>query len=159
MPKKKLKKADPADLVTIPFDKLILSHGEIGIHRGRKHGFRDVFGFRTLQNVPFIRLAKKVKAAYEGADVPRHKGWPAQRETMKWFVDQGADALYQLKDDVSVYKEPDGIYALAEGNHRALALYILGAGDIRARVIKRSPTRTWSRVGGSSVVRAFRPSR
>ena len=157
--KKKPKKADPADLITIPFDKLVLSHGEIGIHRGRKYGFRDVFGFRTLQNVPFIRLAKKVKAAYEGTDVPRHKGWPAQRETMKWFVDQGTDALYQLKDDILVYKEPDGIYALAEGNHRALALYVLGADSLRARVTKRQPARMWTRVGGASVVRAYRPSR
>ena len=157
--KKKPKKADPAALITIPFDNLTLSHGEIGIHRGRKYGFRDVFGFRTLQNVPFVRLAKKVKAAYEGTDVPHHKGWPAQRDTMQWFVDQGADALYQLKDDVLVYKEPNGIYALAEGNHRALALYILGADSIRARVTKRQPPRVWSRVGGSQVVRAFRPSR
>ena len=160
MPKKKKpKKAEPADLITIPMDKLVLSHGEIGIHRGRKYGFRDVFGFRTLQNVPFVRLAKKVKAAYEGTDVPRHKGWPAQRETMKWFVDQGVDELYRLAGDMLVYKEPDGIYALAEGNHRALALYILGAENIRAYVIKRSPVRMWSRVGaGASVVRAFRPS-
>jgi hypothetical protein len=160
MPKKKLKKADPASLITIPFDKLILSHGEIGIHRGRKHGFRDVFGFRTLQNQPFVRLAKKVKAAYEGTDVPRHKGWSAQRDTMKWFVDRGADAMYQLSDDILVYKEPDGIFALAEGNHRALALFIMGADSIRARIIKRPPARVWAgRVGGSQVVRAFRPSR
>lgn len=161
MPKKKKpKKADPADLITIPFDKLVLSHGEIGIHRGRKFGFRDVFGFRTLQNVSFVRLAKKVKAACEGTDVPRHKGWPAQRETMRWFVDQGAEALYQLNDDILVYKEPDGIYALAEGNHRALALYVLGAESIQAHIIKKQPVRAWSRVGGGShVVRAFRPSR
>jgi hypothetical protein len=158
--KKKTKKADPADLITIPFVNLVLSHGEIGIHRGRKHGFRDVFGFRTLQNVPIAKLAKKVKAAYEGTDVPRHKGWPAQQETLRWFVDQGVDALYQLKADVLVYKEPDGIYALADGNHRALALYILGADSVRAKVIKRKPVRMWSRVGGGSqVVRAFRPSR
>ena len=160
MPKKKKpRKADPAELITIPFDNLVLAHGEIGIHRGRKYGFRDVFGFQTLQNVPLVRLAKKVKAAYEGTDVPRHKGWPAQRETMKWFVDRGAEALYQLNDDMLVYKEPDGIYALAEGNHRALALYLLGADSIRARIIKRKPVRMWSRVGsGTSVVRAFRPS-
>lgn len=161
MPKKKKpKKADPAEMVTIPFDNLVLAHGEIGIHRGRKYGFRDVFGFQTLQNVPFVRLAKKVKAAYEGTDVPRHKGWAAQRETMKWFVDQGADALYRLKDDMLVYKEPDGIFALAEGNHRALALYILGQDNIRARIIKRKPVRMWSRLGGgTSVVRAYRPTR
>ena len=160
MSRKKTKKADPADLIAIPFDKLVLSHGEIGIHRGRKYGFRDVFGFRTLQNVPFVRLAKKVKAAYAGTDVPRHKGWPAQRETMKWFVDQGVDALYQLSGDILVYKEPDGIYAVAEGNHRAMALYLLGADNIRARVIKRPPARVWAgRVGGAQVMRAYRPSR
>jgi len=160
MPKKKKpKKANPADLITISVDNLVLSHREIGIHRGRKHGFRDVFGFQTLQNVPFVRLAKKVKAAYEGTDVPHHKGWPAQRETMQWFVERGADAMYQLKDDILVYKEPDGIYALAEGNHRALALYIMGADSLRARVIKRPPPRVWSRVGGTQVTRAFRPSR
>ena len=131
------KKKRPEDLITIPFGDLILAHGEIGVHRGRKYGFRDVFGFRTLRDLPFTRLAKKVKAAYEGKDVPKHKGWPAQRETLKWFVDKGSEAMYQLKDDIRVYKRRGGIYAVAEGNHRSLALYILGADSIRAAVVKR----------------------
>ena len=131
------KKKSPEDLITIPFDKLILAHGEIGVHRGRKYGFRDVFGFRTLQGLPFTKLAKKVKAAYEGTDVPDHKGWPKQREVLTWFVDKGPDAMYQLKDDIRVYKGRDGTYALAGGNHRALALYIMGADGIRASVEPR----------------------
>ena len=150
-------KQSPEALVTIPFDNLVLTHSEIGVHRGRKYGFRDVFGFRTLQGMPFTRLAKKVKAAYEGADVPGHKGWSAQRETMKWFVDQGADAMYQLKDDIRVYKDADGIYALAEGNHRSLALYILGADSIRAAVVKRKPAQFWTRPSfGGRILRTFR---
>jgi hypothetical protein len=139
------KKKDPADLVTIPFDKLVLEHREIGVHRGRKYGFRDVFGFKTLLDQPFTKLAKKVKAAYEGSDVPSHKGWPKQQETLKWFVDQGAEAMYQFKDDILVYKRHDGIYGLAEGNHRSLALYIMGSDSIRAAVVKRASPR-WSRV-------------
>ena len=131
------KKKPPEDLITIPFDKLLLAHGEIGVHRGRKYGFRDVFGFRTLQGLPFTKLAKKVKAAYEGTDVPDHKGWPKQREVLTWFVDKGPDAMYQLKDDIRVYKGRDGTYALAGGNHRALALYIMGADGIRASVDKK----------------------
>jgi hypothetical protein len=131
-------KKKPEDLITIPFDALVLAHGEIGIHRGRKYGFRDVFGFRTLQDLPFTRLAKKVRDAYEEKAVPKHKGWPKQREVLKWFVDQGSEALYQLKDDIRVYKHPTaGIYYLAGGNHRALALYIVGAERIRAAVEKR----------------------
>ena len=128
------KKKSPEDLITIPFDKLILAHGEIGVHRGRKYGFRDVFGFRTLQGLPFTKLAKKVKAAYEGTDVPDHKGWPKQREVLTWFVDKGPEAMYQLKDDIRVYKGRGGTYALAEGNHRALALYIMGGDGVRASV-------------------------
>ena len=131
------KKKPPEDLITIPFDKLLLAHGEIGVHRGRKYGFRDVFGFRTLQGLPFTKLAKKVKAAYEGTDVPDHKGWPKQREVLTWFVDKGPDAMYQLKDDIRVYKGRDGTYDLREGNHRALALYIMGADGIRASVEPR----------------------
>ena len=150
------KKKKPEDRITIPFDDLIMAHGEIGVHRGRKYGFRDVFGFKTLQDLPFTRLAKKVKAAYEGTDVPKHKGWPAQREVLKWFVDKGPEAMYQLKDDIRVYKHPNraGIYHLAEGNHRSLALYILGADSIRAAVTRRPIRHFWERPGGA--LRSFR---
>lgn len=151
------KKKKPEDLVTIPFGDLVLAHGEIGVHRGRKYGFRDVFGFRTLQDLPFTRLAKKVKAAYEGTDVPKHKGWPAQRDVLKWFVDKGPEALYQLKDDILVYKHPtkDGIYQLAGGNHRSIALYILGADSIRAGVVRRK-TAPLARFGFGSRILTFR---
>lgn len=150
-------KVAPGELVTIPMADLVLTHSEIGVHRGRKYGFRDVFGFRTLQGIPFTRLAKKVKAAYEGTDIPRHKGWPAQHNTLKWFVDQGAEAMYQLKDDIRVYKDADGIYGLAEGNHRSLALYLLGADSIRAAIVKRKPAHFWTRPGfGSRTPRTFR---
>ena len=153
----KQKKIDPDALVTIPFDKLVLAHREIGVHRGRKYGFRDVFSFKTLLDQPFTKLANKVKAAYEGTDVPDHKGWPKQHETLKWFVERGSDAMYQFKDDIRVYKQKDGIYALAEGNHRALALYILGADSVRAAVEKQPPAQTWARASfGSRTLRLFR---
>lgn len=128
------KKANPAKLVSIPFENLILDHSEIGIHRGRDYGFRDVFGFRTLYNLPFVKLAKKVKAAYDGSDVPKHKGWPAQHEALQWFVSKGPEGLYQLKDDVRVRPGSDKTYYIRGGNHRALALYILGSSEIRAVV-------------------------
>ena len=134
------KKKKPEDRITIPFDDLIMAHGEIGVHRGRKYGFRDVFGFKTLQDLPFTRLAKKVKAAYEGTDVPKHKGWPAQREVLKWFVDKGPEAMYQLKDNIQVVHAPGGYYIVG-GNHRALALYVLGADSVQA-VVKRGDRRT-----------------
>jgi hypothetical protein len=130
----KHKKVAPDALVTIRFDDLVLYHSNIGLHRGRKYGMRDVFGFRTLSDLPFTRLAKKVKDAYEGKDVPGHKGWPAQREALKWLVDKGADAMYQMKDDIWVEPGPGHTYYLIGGNHRALALYILGADSVRAVV-------------------------
>jgi hypothetical protein len=152
------KKKSPEDLIAIPFDRLVLAHSEIGVHRGRKYGFRDVFGFRTLQDLPFTKLAKKVKVAYEGTDIPKHKGWVAQHEALKWFVEQGADAMYQFKDDICVYKrasEADEIYAISEGNHRVLALYILGADSIRAAVEKRN---FWA-LPGFGALRSFRSFR
>lgn len=133
--KKKKKKLDPDRLVSIPMDDLVLAHSEIGVHRGRKYGFRDVFDFRTLYDVPFVKLAKKVKAAYTGEDVPKHKGWPDQREALRWLVDKGADAMYQFKDDIRVTPGPGRTYYIAGGNHRSLALYILGADSIRAAVV------------------------
>lgn len=138
MSRKHKKKADPDDLVTISFDDLVLYHGEIGVHRNRKYGFRDVFGFRTLRDVPFTKLAKKVKAAYDGVDVPKHKGWPAQREALRWLVDQGRDAMYTFEDDIRVRSGPDDTYYVLNGNHRSLALYIQGADSIRAVVDKKS---------------------
>ena len=151
------KKKSPEALVTIPFGNLVLAHTEIGVHRGRTHGFGAVFGFRALQGIAFTRLAKRVKAAYEGTDVPRHKGWSAQRDTLKWFVDQGAEALYQLKDDICVYKDADELYAVAEGNHRSLALYILGADSIRAAIVKRKPAYSWARPSfGGRILKPFR---
>lgn len=128
------KKIAPEKLISIQFDDLVLDHSEIGVHRGRKHGFRDVFGFRTLQDLPFTKLAKKVKAAYEGKDVPKHKGWPAQHEALQWLVDKGIDAMYAFKDDIRVSSGPGRTYYILGGNHRSLALYILGADGIRASV-------------------------
>jgi len=128
------KEKSEAEIVTIPMVKLMLAHSEIGVHRGRKHGFRDVFGFQTLHNVPFLKLAQKVKAAYLGENEPRHKGWPAQREALKWFVDKGPEAMYQLKGSIRVFTGLHGTYFINGGNHRSLALYIMGADTVRAVV-------------------------
>jgi hypothetical protein len=126
--------------ILVPFSRLVLYHREIGIHRGRKAGFRDVFGFRTLQNLPFVKLARKVKDAYEGRNVPSHDGWPAQREALQWFVDKGRDAIYALDDKpIKVKSIPFGHYGhyyIADGHHRALALFVLGDDAIRASIKK-----------------------
>src|SRR5262249_19598822 len=74
-------------VITVPFLRLVFGHHEIGCHRDRRYGFREVFGFRTLQNLPFVHLAMKVKRAYEGKNSPSHKGWPAQREALRWLID------------------------------------------------------------------------
>lgn len=119
----------------VPFTHLVLSHREIGLHRGRQWGFRDVFGFSTLHGLPFVRLASKVKRAYEDRDVPSHEGWPAQREALKWLVDKGVGGIYALDEKgVKVQHTPFQRYYITDGNHRALALYILGENEIRARV-------------------------
>jgi hypothetical protein len=130
------KKVAPEELIVVPFSQLVLYHGEIGIHRGRKAGFRDVFGFRTLRDLPFITLAQKVKDAYEGRKVPSHKGWPKQREALQWLVDKGLDAMYQFKDDIRVRPGPHDRYYVVGGHHRSLALYILGADSVRAALEK-----------------------
>jgi len=134
--KKEKAKLDLADLVTIPFSDLVLYHREIGVHRGRKAGFRDVFDYDDgLDDLPFTELARKVKAAYEGTKVPKHKGWSAQREALQWFVEKGTDAMYQFKDDIRVrYDSDDDTYYIVGGHHRALALYILGADSVRVAV-------------------------
>ena len=80
----------------MPFSHLVLYHNEIGVHRGRHWGFAAVFGLRTLHDLPFTSLAARVKAAYEGSRVPSHKGWPAQHEALRWFVEKGRDAIYAL---------------------------------------------------------------
>jgi hypothetical protein len=122
-------------MITVPFSHLVFYLREIGIHRGRKAGFRDVFGFRTLQDVPFVKLAKKVKEAYEGKHVPKHSGWPAQREALRWLVEKGRDGIYELDDKgIKVRHSPFQSYYIADGHHRALALYILGDNEIRARI-------------------------
>jgi hypothetical protein len=133
----KTKEISPDRLVTIPIDDLVIYHSNIGIHRGRKYGMRDVFGYRSLANLPFRKLAKKVKAAYEGTDVPDHKGWPAQREALRWFVEKGLDAMYSIKGYISVQPGPGQTYYVMGGNHRSLALYILGADSVRAFVERR----------------------
>ena len=122
-------------VITVPFARLTLQYREIGIHRGRRWGFREVFCFPTLQNLPFVHLASRVKRAYEGKDVPRHAGWPTQREALQWLVDLGRDGIYALDDKgIEVRPTPFRSYAITDGNHRALALYVLGDGEIRARI-------------------------
>jgi len=131
-------RSEMSKVIMVPFSHLVLHHGEIGLHRGRKWGFRDVFGFRTLHDLPFLKLAGRVKSAYEGRDVPSHEGWPAQREALQWLVDKGRDGIYALDDKgIKVQYMPlvhAKRYYIADGNHRALALYVLGEGEIRARI-------------------------
>ena len=120
---------------TVTFSQLVLGHREIGLHRGRKWGFREVFGFRTLHGLPFVKLASKVKRAYEGHDVPSHEGWPAQREAIEWLVSKGRDGIYALDEKgIRVKTTPFQRYYITDGNHRALALYVLGESEVRARV-------------------------
>jgi hypothetical protein len=121
--------------ISVPFSQLVLYHREIGIHRGRKAGFREIFDFYTLHDLLFTKLAGKVKDAYEGRHVPSHRGWSDQREALRWFVEQGRDAIYAL-DTKPIGLRPChyGRYYISEGNHRALALYILGESEIQAKL-------------------------
>ena len=121
--------------ITVPVGRLVISHREIGCHRGRQYGFRAVFGFPTLLNLPFVHLASRVKRAYEGEEVPRHEGWSAQHEALKWLIDQGRDAIYAL-DERGIEIKPTAFqsYAITDGNHRALALFVLGDEKIRAQI-------------------------
>jgi hypothetical protein len=121
--------------VSVPFAHLVLYHREIGIHRGRRAGFRDVFKFRTLHDLPFTKLASKVKDAYEGRHVPSHDGWPSQRDALRWFVEQGRDAIYAMDSKpIKIKPCPYQRYYISDGHHRALALYILGDNEIRATI-------------------------
>jgi hypothetical protein len=127
-------------VIMVPFSHLVLNHSEIGLHRGRRWGFCAVFGFRTLRDLPFLKLAGKVKHAYEGRDVPSHEGWPAQREALCWLVDKGRDGIYALAEEgIKVMHTPYQRYYIFDGNHRALALYVLGDKEIRARVKSNWP--------------------
>jgi hypothetical protein len=119
-------------MISVPFSRLVLYHREIGTHRGRGIGFRDVFKFRTLNGVPFTHLASKVKDAYEGRHVPSHTEWPAQRDALRWFVEQGRDGIYALAELIKVRHSPFQSYCLMDGHHRALALFILGDNKINA---------------------------
>lgn len=117
----------------VAFTRLVLLHREIGSHRDRRWGFREVFGFPTLANLPFVHLASKVKRAYESKDVPRHEGWPAQREAIQWLVERGPDGIYALDEaGIRIKATPFRSYAITDGNHRALALYVLGESEVRA---------------------------
>lgn len=121
----------------VPFSHLVLSHSEIGLHRNRRWGFRDVFGFHTLRDMPFLKLASRVKSAYESIKVPAHAGWPAQREALRWLVDRGHSGIYALDENgIKVRYSPHHRYYIVDGNHRALALYILGDDKIRARITR-----------------------
>lgn len=122
------------ELRAISFDDLVLFHSDIGTHHDRRYGLRDVFGYYDLSEMQFTRLAKKIKAAYEGKDVPGHRGWPAQREALRWFIEKGIDGIYQIDGNIRVLRRSGHTYYLDDGNHRSFALYVLGADGIRAFV-------------------------
>jgi hypothetical protein len=110
---------------------------EVCTHRDRPAGLAEVFGFRTLRDLPFVKLASKIKAAYEGHRAPSHQGWPAQRDSLKWLVDKGSDAIYALNTEpICVRHCLYQRYYIVDGHHRALALYILGEAAIRAKVVR-----------------------
>jgi hypothetical protein len=117
----------------VPLARLVFLHREIGSHRDRRWGLREVFGFPTLQNLPFMHLAARFRRAYEGKDTPRHEGWPAQRDAIQWLVDRGRDGIYALDEaGIKIKATPFRSYAITDGNHRALALYVLGESEVRA---------------------------
>src|SRR4029077_519482 len=121
--------------LTVPFSHLVLNYIEIGLHRDRKWGFGTIFGFRSLYGFPFLKFAAKVKRAYEGTVLPSHAGWIAQREALRWLVDRGRDGIYALDEGgIQVRYTPYHRYYIFDGNHRALALYLLGESQIRARI-------------------------
>lgn len=127
------KRFDPEDLITIPWSDLYIHLSNFGTHRGRKYGFRDVFGHSSLSGMRFEKLAREVKDAYEGRDVPDHKGWKKQKEALQWLVDKGKDAMYEFKKPIVVFRgSHKHTYYIDNGHHRSLALYILGADGIRA---------------------------
>ena len=122
-------------VIKVPFAHLVFLHREIGCHRGRQWGFREVFGFPTLQNLPFVHLAHRVKRAYEGKENPSHEGWPAQREAIHWLVERGCAGIYALDEKgIKIQATPFRSYYITDGNHRAIALYVLGEDKVRARV-------------------------
>ena len=124
-----------SERIQVPFRQLAFYHREIGIHRGRRAGFAEVFRFHTLHDLPFTKLACKVKDAYEGRHVPNHYGWPDQREALRWLVDKGRDGIYALDEKgIKVRHSPFHSYYITDGHHRALALFILGDREIRARI-------------------------
>ena len=126
------------------FSHLVFHHEDIGLHRGRKWGFRDVFGYRTLRDLPFLKLASKVKRAYEGSDVPSHEGWPAQREALQWLVDKTRDGIYAIDENgIVIWPYHSRHYCISDGHHRALALYVLGEGEVRATKTKAPSPLHW----------------
>lgn len=125
----------PTATATVPFLHLVIQHHEVGTHRGRRFGFREVFGLGSLQDTPFVMLAMKVKQAYEHRRVPAHEGWPAQREALQWLVDRGKHEIYALDGDILLKRTPLGRYYIDDGHHRALALYVLGEPAIRAKLV------------------------
>lgn len=126
-----------SDAITVPFSHLVLKHSDIGLHRGRRWGLREVFGFHSLRDLPFLKLAQKIKRAYERSDVPAHEGWPAQRDAIKWLVDKGRDGIYAIDDrGIRLIRTHSQRYYIRDGNHRAIALYVLGEGSLRARIAR-----------------------
>lgn len=124
-----------SEVISVPFERLTLHYREIGIHRGRRWGFREVFTFSTLKDLPFLHLASRVKQAYEGRDVPSHAGWPAQREALTWLVEKGRDGIYALDEKgIKIRRSPFQSYYIIDGHHRAMALFVLGESEVRARV-------------------------
>lgn len=121
--------------LTVPSTHLVLNHREIGLHRSRQWGFGTIFGFPSLHGLPFLKLARRVKHAYEGWNVPSHEGWPSQREALQWLVDKGTSGIYALdKAGIQVKYTPYNRYFIFDGNHRALALYILGETTLRVHI-------------------------
>lgn len=128
--------------IKVPISHLVLYHREIGVHGGRRVGLRSLFGLRTLQDLPFLYLANRVKDAYKGKDVPTHDGWPAQQEALRWFVELGRDAIYELDTQpdtgsIMIRHTPYQRYYIDDGHHRVLALHILGENEIVAQLTRR----------------------
>lgn len=100
--------------------------------RVRGDGYAKTLGLGAIEYTPFAPVAKAVRDAYSARPAIPHTRWAYLRGRVEEFYVLGAAGIYAIKSDpIEVYMH-DGKHYLFSGNHRALALFILGEKTLEA---------------------------
>ena len=124
-------------MITVPLADLRMLHPDIGdkwLDRKLIGGLSSVFALGDLFGRPFTDLAQPVQRAFLDQPPPPSVVWDRERRRLESLYLLNPEGIRSLNRTVGLPRvaADRGVYYLEDGNHRCLALYLLGEATLEA---------------------------